>query len=615
MALIVDYKSCLDNIVLTDRKIEAGTYTKGRLNTQFASELEKLNSYKSGIEERLSQEYKIQLDRILTSKTADLVKKQEGIANQLRQVPEGLAAKRQDILNEVAPSAYTADTKRIQALERFVGVESKRFVNIDHRLDANIAAQAKDYTLNLDQLEYLQYTLGERLKDYSPGDYVTPIEKVVGLLCWDSAFLKALHPFHQVCLYLAWLFVLIAVIFWVHALFILPYGLFYLYSLIRSSKKMNELLNLYYPFQILSAKVKSVKDDLTESLNAERQRKLAALESEERFKLNHLQKLYNAATQDVLMARQRLTAETSEEELTASVRESIANTLKSQEDFVKSLQTQVESNRQSLTAVERDKKLLLEEKERLKQQLTQTYLYPKTPGDAKIMPESFFLGFDNEGALMEFNHGCQSTLVEYLGSSSQCVTDLLMMMTIQLLMTMDITSISLSFIDTYSGGVDFAVFQDKELSSVFETIATDDLAVKLVESLHDTQRALSSKILIKADNIVEYNKMMLERKSFTQDYHILFFQTLPERVLKDTKFLQLCKNGPAVGIIPIIFMSQDFLKETSKERYESRILLASFIESINSRLFCYDSKTLNLEQRHPQYRDRLLEIYRRKDTK
>ena len=190
-----------------------------------------------------------------------------------------------------------------------------------------------------------------------------------------------------------------------------------------------------------------------------------------------------------------------------------------------------------------------------------------------------------------------------------------MMMVVQLLMAMDVTCISISFIDTDSGGFDYSVFIGKDLDSVFEIVSTEEDAMKLIESMHNEQRARSNQILTQSDSIAEYNKMMIKRKSFTKDYRVLLFQTIPKKVLEDNKFKQLCKNGPRVGIIPIVFMPQSLMIEYKDARYEERIQFAEFLESINSRIFAYDGATFNLEQQAANYRDILLRVYRRKESK
>lgn len=615
MPLIDDYKQCLIDVVQNARSIENYTFAKGRLNTQLVSETEALAKLKSSAEERLANEYMVQLERILSEKTAGLVQQRDSIANQLQSIPMQMQAKRTEILNSNFSDTYAMQSSRVSALEDFAIRENVRFANVDHRLDTSIESQSGSFTLSLDQMEYLMYNLGKRFEEMSPKDYVAPIEKIANLICWDSSFLKTLLPFHQVCLYTVWLLIVICLTLWSPLFVILPYGGFYLWSVLQSSRHVNAMLNLYYPFRILSVKIQEYKQGLLDSIEAEKQRHLSALDTEERVRVGRAQKLLEQAERDLVAERERIRQTTPEEELTAAVRQSLDNTLHSKEEYVASLKRQVAENATQLSQAQHKRQKLEELKDKLKRELTETYLSPKTPGDSKILPESFFLGFDNEGALMEFNYEGKSTMVEYHGPSSASVRDLIMMMVVQLLMAMDITCVSISFIDTDSGGFDYAVFCRKDLDSVFEIISTDEAATKLVESMHAEQRARSSQILVNADNILEYNKAMIQRKSFTKDYRILIFQTISKKVMEDDKFKQLCKNGPRVGIIPIVFISKATMLEYKDSRFEERIKFAEFLESINSQIFVYDSATSNLEPQVPNYRDALLQVYRRKDAK
>ena len=87
---------------------------------------------------------------------------------------------------------------------------------------------------------------------------------------------------------------------------------------------------------------------------------------------------------------------------------------------------------------------------------------------------------------------------------------------------------------------------------------------------------------------------MLQRKSLTREYYILFIQDPDPKLLGSQKFLQLCRSGPVVGIIPIIFISHLAVSSMRSENAQILIPLIEFFECVRNNTFTFNGSTQDI---------------------
>lgn len=611
MDLIALYKQCLLDTVTNSREIEMLEFERGRLKSELDSAFSTLHSQENATKDTINQEYARRLNAMIAEKSQPIQDRCKKLEQLLQEIPQRIEAEKQAVMQDDGSDLYEDESSRAKVLEDFVIMESSRFENIDHRIDSGILEQSEEYNLSLEQLEYIKERLSSKFDEIVLNDYSSPIEKVVNALCYCPEFLKKFQPFSRICIYTCWIGIIMFITL-TTPFIVIPYCVFFLWSVVQYSKYVNKVLNVYYPFLILKDKVDKLLNEIQNKIMADRDAKIRELDDKQAEMISYAQAQLNQTRLELVTSQQNVRQNMTVDELTASVQATMKQNLENQQKIVDDLSHRFAEVQTKYQKAVNKQTLLQEQKEKLKKQLTEEYLMPKNPGDSKLIPESFFLGFDTEGALVEFDYDAKSTLIEYRGPDSTTVRDLIMMMVVQLLMAMDITCTSVVFVDTFTGGFDYSIFGGEELDSVFSIISTEDEARQLIESAHAEQTARSSKILTKADNIKAYNEMMIQRKSFTLDYRILIFQTLPQRLMSEDKFKQLCKNGPRVGIIPIIFLNHQFLASAKQLRYEERVAIAGFIESLNDKMFIYDGLSYNLEKQSPKYKQILITTLRRK---
>ena len=115
-----------------------------------------------------------------------------------------------------------------------------------------------------------------------------------------------------------------------------------------------------------------------------------------------------------------------------------------------------------------------------------------------------------------------------------------------------------------------------------------------VEEFHVEMITRNTTILTEAPSIEDYNKQMLDRKSLTREYCLLFLQDPDFKLLASQKFLQLCRSGPKVGIVPLVFLSHTNVNKMKEENDNVLDGLLSFMEIVSENAYSFNGSTQDL---------------------
>lgn len=255
-----------------------------------------------------------------------------------------------------------------------------------------------------------------------------------------------------------------------------------------------------------------------------------------------------------------------------------------------------------------------EELASLRKQIEDIYCSKIKPGTSRLMVDELFLGFEDDGdlRLFEFNHS--STLVLYTGKSVD-VSDLCMQLFVQMLREVNISATSFYIFDTEMGAPDFAPFTQDELSDVVHICSTKDQCTDAIKRVHSMLAVRNASIISLADDIQSYNENMIAQNSITYNYVILLIQDSGGAIYDNANFQQLCKSGPRVGIIPIVFVSSQWFIDSIQGHSKNSASCWSVMSSIDN-WFSYLSEQDKFISRDETFiRDNLRRLKQQVDKK
>ena len=255
-----------------------------------------------------------------------------------------------------------------------------------------------------------------------------------------------------------------------------------------------------------------------------------------------------------------------------------------------------------------------EELASLRKQIEDIYCNKIKPGTSRLMVDELFLGFEDDGdlRLFEFNHS--STLVLYTGKSVD-VSDLCMQIFVQMLREVNISATSFYIFDTEMGAPDFAPFTQDELSDVVHICSTKDQCTDAIKRVHSMLAVRNASIISLADDIQSYNENMIAQNSITYNYVILLIQDSGGAIYDNANFQQLCKSGPRVGIIPIVFVSSQWFIDSIQGHSKNPASCWSVMSSIDN-WFSYLSEQDKFISRDETFiRDNLRRLKQQVDKK
>lgn len=255
-----------------------------------------------------------------------------------------------------------------------------------------------------------------------------------------------------------------------------------------------------------------------------------------------------------------------------------------------------------------------EELAKLRKQIEDIYCAKIKPGTSRLMVDELFLGFEDDGSLrlFEFNHS--SALILYSGKSSD-VSDLCMQIFVQMLREVNISATSFYIFDTEMGAPDFAPFTQDDLSDIVHICSTKDQCGEAIKSVHSMLAVRNASIISLANDIQSYNKEMIAQNSITYNYVVLLIQDSGGAIIDNANFQQLCKSGPRVGIIPIVFVSSQWFIDSIQGHSKNPVSCWSVVSSIDS-WFSYLSEQDKFISRDETFiRDNLRRLKQQVDKK
>lgn len=280
----------------------------------------------------------------------------------------------------------------------------------------------------------------------------------------------------------------------------------------------------------------------------------------------------------------------------------------------KTIEGQISYIQDMINGINSDLIDMKEELTSLRRQIEDIYCKDIKPGTSRLMVDELFLGFEDDGSLrlFEFNHS--SAMILYSGKSSD-VSDLCMQIFVQMLREVNISATSFYIFDTEMGAPDFAPFTQDDLSDVVHICSTKDQCADALKSVHSMLAVRNASIISLANDIQSYNKEMIAQNSITYNYVILLIQDSGGAIYDNANFQQLCKSGPRVGIIPIVFVSSQWFIDSIQGHSKNPASCWSVVSSIDN-WFSYLSEQDKFISRDETFiRDNLRRLKQQVDKK
>ncbi len=230
----------------------------------------------------------------------------------------------------------------------------------------------------------------------------------------------------------------------------------------------------------------------------------------------------------------------------------------------------------------------------LREQIESKYL-SLTLGEERLLTPELFLGFNEDTEeLITFNHNCDSVLVYYLppqgNDTPDSVNDFILMIMVQLLCTLESPSVEFRVFNDFSGNRPYAPFTNEKLSGIVSVLTDSSEMQREFKTLRAEVVTRTSTIGKRADDIQSFNKLMIESKSLPLPYVFVVCHSLPVNCFNDSNLLFTLREGPRVGIIPIVFVSMNKLKSSLMEnKTEECKKYYNLVSSFKSKAFQFDS--------------------------
>lgn len=338
---------------------------------------------------------------------------------------------------------------------------------------------------------------------------------------------------------------------------VLPYCFVMGKGVSLQQKNMRAINNSLYPFLVLKFLTRKRQSAL--EAECSRLRSKAMEESENEFKklateIESKQKQLQWELDDIA---DRVVSMVDEDSILRRVEEQYSARVAEARNRISELDTSIQNLSLNHRQMETQLMSLKTAKAETRDKIESDLIDLKGVGTSQLLLKSFFLGFDDRERVISLNYNGDTTLVMYTGDNSQVVEPFIHMMIIQYFTNMMINSLRIDIVDFENAGNSYDIFRYDELSNIISVICTEDAQDDLIESIHNDMRIRSEIISRIADNIEEYNKLLISRDSIPMEYRIVMFQTVSEELLANPRFLQVCRQGARLGVIPIIFVRTD----------------------------------------------------------
>lgn len=330
-------------------------------------------------------------------------------------------------------------------------------------------------------------------------------------------------------------------------------------ALIESKKRNYEMLDLQSEFTVL----KKSYNNCQASIECEFEQKTAEMldDVDIKFKsqFDQLKIMLDNIQEEYEKTLKQIEDNRNDPDMIAKILESAndkLNALLGRENKFSKAKSSAELNLQEKQEELEELRLELSE---LKEKIDNSFNENLTPGKERLLPDYIFMGYNSDGKASIIKHNGDALVIMYSGASSEVVEPLTVYIVSRILTQLSIASVSMNIFDINQGAMTLASYASDRLADNFIICRTADQITERVKEIHSRISYLAPEMAKIANNIKDYNEYMISKNSLTLDYTFIIAQDYGENLFKDPKFIQLCKSGPKLGIIPIIFLSMNTL--------------------------------------------------------
>ncbi len=594
MDLLAEYKQCLATLRTLQAEDGTNQADLARFTRDIKSSQSAIEMLKVQMQTASEVQTRQKLAELIAAKRNSITQEIDQIEHKIKAIVDRSTAEKQEVMTSITLQQFPSE---LALIKRARGVLANGQRIISESMPASILASVQNAVVqdtNTYDIATLTRKVEEHLDSVPDTIDVSIFKKVIKGIMLDTEIFSQWSPKARLGVYLLWIVVLGALLLYAPLVVILPYSTLLIGSVASNIGRSQKLMNFCYPYKLLEDRVNRMSQDLNQQVEQLRGREYIEINRRRDTEISTLQDVKKDLQKKLETAEMEVRASTSVEDIQGRVRA----------DFQSKIDEAMQQQVASTKALERTNKYIranarqyedtLAKKEKLKHEVREYYLSPTTPGKSKLLTSSFFLGMDNQEELIEFDYKGTSTLIIYKGENSTVNAPLITMMLMQLLASMSIISLQLAITDVHNACTSYAQFSPKKLSSRIRLCATDSEVSDVVEQYHTEMLMRNKTILTEAPSIDEYNRQMLERKSLTREYYILFLQDPDFKLLSSQKFLQLCRTGPKVGIIPLVFISHADMNKMRSEKDEVRVGLLDFLEIVSENTYNFNGSTQDL---------------------
>lgn len=232
---------------------------------------------------------------------------------------------------------------------------------------------------------------------------------------------------------------------------------------------------------------------------------------------------------------------------------------------------------------------------KLRDSISEVYWELSKVGSDKLLMKEFFLGFKDYD-LISVKHNGSAMSIIYDGESSERNSVLISMFIAQLFSNMLPNVLNITIVDIDYTCRDYSIYNGDVFDILFNYITTEDSIKSVIEGLHAELIKRQSEISPIADTIEDFNRIMIDRNSFTKEYSFIIFQNAKPEYLRNQKLLQLCRTGKTFGIMPIIFIANDTYNKILAGEDTEVAGCKQIIDTMKDYTWKFKQDTLDLEK-------------------
>lgn len=550
MALLDDIKQCQSSLEIVDRDLKQMQAKVVDLGAQYKKLIEQKNASLESVRNSIIAEEEEKIQAPIRSKIScatDEKRFREARYNSERRV----------LLNADYTKKYADSYTVVKHCNEVMEMCSKDFSGIlsdssDHYIDLDLS----DVTIS-DEVLLL---LANKVLEIAHEDEVELCLPAINRL-FNRIFLpqRERSGDRKSSLSLAWLILKSACVIGLFAMIpiviVAPYTFGVIGSIRGQTKNAVAMSDSLLPLAYLRRMTELRKEYMDNLCKTEQQQEIDALDAEFASDMEKLNDTLHDLEIKELQVRSQVLSNITDEDINARVNQQYSGKVKdaaAMREQAKNQNAALLNKKQELDTRLRNLRV---QQAAAKKELENELIDLNHVGEDKTLLRSFFLGFDESGRIISLDYEGDTSLIMYSGADSSVVSPFVRMMIIQYFTNMLVNNLKIDIVDFENGGTEYDVFKQGNLNNVVSISTTDKEESSLIEELHADMRMRSSRISVCADNIDDYNRIMMERDSLTMEYRIVIFQAFSDSLCSNQKFLQLCRQGAKNGIIMFLFVN------------------------------------------------------------